>query len=169
MSAKIFAAQFDHIVDGCRRTLEAVPDESLEWRPHAKSWTLRELATHVARLPNWATSTFATDEFDVAPEGGDGPPQAPELNSKAELVAALDENAARGREAIAAASDETLASPWSLLVAGEVRFTMPKAAVLRSFVFDHLIHHRAQLGVYLRLLDVPVPPTFGPTADHPDM
>ena len=158
----------DQIVSGCRATLEAVPDDHLDWRPHEKSWTLGALATHIAMLPNWTVATLTMSEFDIAPEGGD-PPQNPELNSSAELVAALDQSAAAARETIEAASDEDFAGPWSLKVAGETRFTLPKAAVVRSFILDHLIHHRAQLGVYLRLLDVPVPQMFGPTADFPDM
>ncbi len=168
MIAQQTLMQFDHIVTGCRATLEAVPDDRLDWRPHEKSWTLGELATHVAMIPNWTVASLTMSEFDVAPEG-DGPPQNPVLTSSAELVAALDQSAAAARETIEATSDETFAGTWTLKVAGEDRFTMPKAVVVRSFVLDHLIHHRAQLGVYLRLLDVPVPQMFGPTADYPDM
>ena len=168
MSAQETLNTFDQVVAGCRAMLEAVPDDHLDWRPHEKSWTLGELATHVAMLPNWTVATLTMSEFDIDPEG-DGPPQNPELKSSAELVAALDRSATAGRETIEATPDEAFAGPWSLKVAGETRFTLPKAAVVRSFVLDHLIHHRAQLGVYLRLLDVPVPQMFGPTADFPDM
>ena len=168
MIAQQTLMQFDHIVAGCRATLEAVPDDRLDWRPHEKSWTLGELATHVAMLPNWTVATLTMSEFDVAPDG-DGPPQNPVLKSAAELVAALDESVAAARETIEATSDEVFAGTWTLKVAGEDRFSMPKTVVMRSFVLDHLIHHRAQLGVYLRLLDVPVPQMFGPTADYPDM
>lgn len=168
MIAQQMLGQFDHIVAGCRTTLEAVPDDRLDWRPHEKSWTLGELATHVAMIPNWTMPTLTMSEFDIDPEGG-GPPQNPELTSTAELVAALEGSAAAAREAIQATSDETFMSSWTMRVAGEDRFTLPKVAVMRSFILDHLIHHRAQLGVYLRLLDVPVPQTFGPTADFPDM
>ena len=159
---------FDHIVAGCRAMLEVVPEDSLGWRPHEKSWTLGELATHIAMIPNWTMPTLTLSEFDIDSEGG-GPPQNPELGSAAELVAALDQSAATARASIESTSDETFASTWTMLVGGEPRFTMPKAVVLRSFILDHLIHHRAQLGVYLRLLDVPVPQVFGPTADFPDM
>ena len=168
MSAQGTLIAFDHIVAGCRAMLEAVPDDRLDWRPHEKSWTLGELATHVATIPNWTVATLTMDEFDIAPEGG-GPPTNPELKSSAELVATLDGSAAAARETIEATSDEAFASSWTMKVGGETRFTLPKAAVMRSFILDHLIHHRAQLGVYLRLLDVPVPQTFGPTADFPDM
>ena len=91
------------------------------------------------------------------------------LTTGAEMVAALEENAAAARGAIENCTDADLASPWTMLVAGEARFTLPKAVVLRTFIMDHMIHHRAQLGVYLRMLDVPVPQLFGPTADFPDM
>ena len=125
MIAQQTLMQFDHIVTGCRATLEAVPDDRLDWRPHEKSWTLGELATHVAMLPNWTVATLTMSEFDVAPDG-DGPPQNPELKSSAELVAALDEGAAAARETIAATSDEVFAGTWTLKVAGEDRFSMPK-------------------------------------------
>ncbi len=168
MIAQQTVMQFDHIVAGCRAMLEAVPDDRLDWRPHDKSWTLGELATHVAMIPNWTTPTLTMSEFDIDPEGG-GPPQNPVLKSSAELVAALEESVAGARETIEATSDETFGSSWTMKVGGEDRFSMPKAVVMRSFILDHLIHHRAQLGVYLRLLDVPVPQMFGPTADYPDM
>ena len=93
----------------------------------------------------------------------------PAYTTSAELVEALDGSAAAARAAIEGISEEELAGPWTMLVAGEPRFTLPKSVVLRTFILDHMIHHRAQLGVYLRMLDAPVPQTFGPTADFPDM
>lgn len=168
MSATQALAQFDHIVDGSRRMLEAVPDDRLDWRPHDRSWTLGELATHLANLPNWALATLSASEFDIDPAGG-GPPPLESLGSSAELTASLDASAAAARGAIESCSEDDFAAPWTLMVAGEARFTLPKGAVVRSFIMDHMIHHRAQLGVYLRLLDVPVPQLFGPTADFPDM
>ena len=161
-------AAFDQIVAGSRSILEAVPADRMDWRPHEKSWTLGELATHLANLPNWTMATLSTSEFDISPEDG-GPPPMPALDSADELTAALDESAAAARGAIESCSIADLASPWTMLVAGEARFTLPKGVVLRTFILDHMIHHRAQLGVYLRQLDVPVPQLFGPTADFPDM
>ena len=140
----------------------------MDWRPHEKSWTLGELATHLTNLPNWAMATLGTSEFDISPTDG-GSPSMTALSTTAELVAALDAGAAAARATMEGTSDEDMAGPWTMLVAGEPRFTLPKSAVLRTFIFDHMIHHRAQLGVYLRLLDVPVPQVFGPTADFPDM
>lgn len=161
-------AAFDQIVAGSKTILEAVPEDHMDWRPHEKSWTLGELATHLANLPNWTMATLSMSEFDIDPEGG-GPPPLPALHSADELVAALDKSASAARGAIEGCSDEDLGSPWTMLVSGEPRFTLPKAVVLRTFIMDHMIHHRAQLGIYLRMLDVPVPQLFGPTADFPDM
>lgn len=168
MSVRGTLAAFNHIVAGSKTMLEAVPEDRMDWRPHEKSWTLGELATHLANLPNWTMPTLASPEFDIAPAEG-APPRMAAFTTTAELLDALDTSAAAARAALEGSSDEDLAGPWTMLVAGEPRFTLPKAAVLRSFILDHMIHHRAQLGVYLRLLDVPVPQSFGPTADFPDM
>lgn len=161
--------RFDQVIAGTRQHLESIPDDRLGWKPHEKSYSIGELGSHLANIPSWVMMTIGQDEFDVAPPGSDGPPVMGALGSAAEMVAALDENAGQARAMIEGASDEDLAGDWTLLVAGEAKFTMPKLAVLQSFVMDHMIHHRAQLTVYLRLLDVPVKQTFGPTADYPDM
>lgn len=168
MSVRGKLAAFDQIVTGSRAILEAVPEDRMDWRPHEKSWTLGELATHLANIPNWTIPTLAVAEFDVSPAEG-GPPPMAAFTSTDELLQAFDTSSAAAREAIESASEEDIAGPWTMLVAGEPRFTMPKSVVLRTFIFDHMIHHRAQVGIYLRLLDVPVPQTFGPTADFPDM
>lgn len=168
MSIRGQLAAFDQIVAGARTLLEVVPDDRLDWRPHDRSWTLGELATHISNLPNWAIATLSVSEFDISPADGGPPPMTPS-GSSAELVEALDGSAAAARAAIEGSTEEEMRSPWTMLVAGEPRFTLPKAVVLRTFIMDHLIHHRAQLGVYLRMLDVPVPQLFGPTADFQDM
>ena len=167
MSAKPILSAFDQIVAGSKAVLAVVPDDQLDWRPHDKSWTLGELATHLANLPTWTMATLSVSEFDISPADG-GPPPLAALTTSAELVDALEQSAAAARSAIEGCSDADLASPWTMLVAGEARFTLPKGTVLRTFIMDHMIHHRAQLGVYLRMLDVPVPQLFGPTADFPD-
>jgi uncharacterized damage-inducible protein DinB len=168
MSARILPA-FDQIIAGTRQHLESIPDGQLDWKPHDKSYTIGELGSHLANLPGWVMATLGQDELDVAPpDGGDGA-QQPDYGSSAAMVAALDENAAAAHAMIEAASDEDLMADWTLLKGGEALFTLPKIAVLRTFVMDHMIHHRGQLTVYLRLLDVPVKQTFGPTADFPDM
>ncbi len=168
MTKSDVAGAFDRIVAGSRTVLEAVPEGKFGWRPHRKSWTLGELATHLTNLPNWAAATLDQSEFDVQGSDG-GPPPLEPLASTSELLEALDASASRARATIEACSEEDLESPWTMLVAGEPRFTLPKRVVLRTFVLDHMIHHRAQLGVYLRLLDAPVPQLFGPTADDPRM
>lgn len=160
--------QFDFIIEKTRLHLASIPDDRLDWKPHEKSYSIGELGSHIANLPQWVMATIGMDEFDISPVDGPPPPQ-PQYGSSAQIVAALDENAGAAREMIAATSDEGLMRTWTMLVAGEEKFSLPKIAVLRTFVLDHLIHHRAQLTVYLRMLDVPVQQTFGPTADFPDM
>ncbi len=169
MSVRHTLAAFDQIVAGSRAVLQAIPTDRMTWRPHAKSWTMGELASHVANLPNWTMPTLAASEFDIAPADGSGPPPLPAYKTTDALLAALEESSSAARSAIEACSDDDLAATWTMLVGGEVRFTLPKSVVVRTFILDHMIHHRAQLGVYLRMLDIPVPQLFGPTADFPEM
>jgi len=158
--------EFDQEMANTRKMLDQVPEGRLDFKPHAKSWTLQQLATHIAQIPSWGVITMTQDSIDIAPPGE--PPYRPPLaSSPRELLEMFDKNSQDARAAIAAASDETFFKPWSLLKGGQTMMTMPKAAVLRSFVMNHLIHHRAQLGVYLRLMDVPVPGMYGPSADEP--
>ena len=160
--------EFDQELAGTRRTLERVPEEKFGWRPHEKSTTMGGLASHLANLPTWAVLSVERDSFDMAPPGGP-PPRAPEAKSRAELLETFDRNRDAARAAIAGASDEHLLKPWSLLSGGKTLLTLPRVAVLRSFVMNHTIHHRAQLGVYLRLNDIPVPSIYGPSADEGSM
>ena len=157
--------EFDHEVAGVRKTLERVPEDKLDWKPHPKSGSMGWLAGHLANLPTWAVLTVERDELDLLP-GGKPLDQPPAPADSADLVATLDRNAAAARAAIAGAGDADLLRPWSLLQNGVTLMTMPKVAVLRGFVFNHLIHHRAQIGVYLRLNDVAVPALYGPSADE---
>ncbi len=151
-----------------RQTLERVPDDKLAWRPHEKSMTLGRLAGHLAELPWWGIATMTNDTFDIAPPGAP-PQQGLAAKSRQEALDTFDKNVAAARAAIAAASDEVLMKPWSLLKGGHTLMTMPKIAVLRSFVMNHMIHHRAQLGVFLRLNNIPVPAIYGPSADEGHM
>jgi len=158
-------AEFDPEMANTRKTLERVPEDKLAWKPHVKSTSLGGLATHLGNIPSWVKNTFEQDELDIAPPGA--PPfRLEEAKSRSELLSAFDKNVANGRAALESASDEKWREPWSLLHGGNKIFTMPRTAVMRSFVMNHLIHHRAQLGVYLRLLDVPVPSIYGPSADE---
>lgn len=157
--------EFDQEIASTRATLERVPDDRLDWSPHHKSGTMRWLAGHVANIPSWATLAIAQDELDLAPGGKPLDPPPPPASS-AELVATLDRLASEARAAIAGADDEELLKPWTMLQNGQQIMTLPKLAVLRRWVLNHLIHHRAQLGVYLRLNDVAVPSIYGPSADE---
>ena len=156
--------EFDHEMANTRKTLERVPEEKFDWRPHEKSMTLGGLTTHLANLPSWVSHGINLDELDIAPGGN--PFRVEQVQSRAEALDNFDRNVAAARAAIAGASDEHLFKHWSLLSNGRTVMTLPRVAVLRSFVMNHMIHHRAQLGVYLRLNDVPVPSLYGPSADE---
>ena len=153
-------AEFDQEIATTRRLLERVPAKDAGWRPHPKSYALGDLAVHVATLPSWVAATMGLPELDLATVA----PPAPFTTGES-LLAYFDANAQAGRAALAQAADADFGVPWTLKNAGAVIFTLPRAVVLRSFVLSHMIHHRAQLGVYLRMRDVPLPPSYGPTAD----
>jgi uncharacterized damage-inducible protein DinB len=156
--------EFDEEMGNTRKVLERVPEDKFAWKPHAKSFSMGALAQHVATIPMWGTMTLEGDQFDLAgPEASKFPPP---VASQKELLALFDASAAKFRAALAAAHDAQLQAPWSLVMGSKVIFTMPRLGVLRSSVMNHLIHHRAQLGVYLRLTDVPVPGLYGPSADE---
>jgi uncharacterized damage-inducible protein DinB len=156
--------EFDHEMETTRRTLERVPEDKLSWKPHQKSMSLGGLATHLATINHWVDATMGMDAFDVA-----NAPPTQELKSRKEILAMFDQNAASARKAIAAADDAHLMKPWSLQSGGKTVFSLPRIAVLRSFILNHTIHHRGQLSVYLRLNDVPVPSIYGPSADEGQM
>jgi uncharacterized damage-inducible protein DinB len=160
-----FIAELQNEAKNSRKMLERVPAEKFSWKPHEKSMTLGRLATHVAELTNWTGVIVQHDELDFAKM--DYKPPVVETNE--ELVQLFDKNYEQGLKDLKNADDKTLMGTWTMKNGETIFFTMPKMAVLRSFVFNHIIHHRAQLGVYLRLLDVPVPQTMGPTADEPNM
>lgn len=163
--AQSLLPEFDNEMANTRKTLERVPDGKFDWKPHPKSGSMGWLAGHLANIPHWVTIAVQQDSLDLAPAGGPPtPPPAPKNNK--ELLQNFDRNVADARTAIAAASDEQLMKPWSLLKTGQTILTLPKAGVLRAFVMNHIIHHRAQLGVYLRLNDIPVPSIYGPSADE---
>ena len=157
--------EFDQEMANTRKTLERVPDDKFDWKPHEKSMAMGGLATHLANLPTWTVYTINLDSLDLAPPGGE-PFRVEERRSRREVLEAFDKNVAAARDAIAGASDEELLKPWSLLQGGVTLMTLPKIAVLRSFVMNHVIHHRGQFTVYLRLNDLPVPSIYGPSADE---
>jgi uncharacterized damage-inducible protein DinB len=153
--AQALLPEFDHEAAVTRTVLERVPEGQVGWRPHPKSMTLGELAMHLAWIPTWA---------GLAPPGE--PPFTPPIwQSLALTLAMFDEKIAKARIALVATTDLELAQLWTLKKGGAKVLTAPRGSVLRSFVLNHSVHHRAQLGVYLRMLDVPVPAMYGPTAD----
>jgi uncharacterized damage-inducible protein DinB len=162
--SEMILPEFDREMASTRRTIERVPDDKLDWQPHTKSTSMRGLATHLSNIPTWATYGVTLDSLDIAPQGN--PLRAAPVASTQEALDLFDKNVASAREAIAGASDELLSKPWSLLRDGQTLMSMPRIVVLRNFVLNHLIHHRAQLGVYLRLNDIPVPSIYGPSADE---
>jgi uncharacterized damage-inducible protein DinB len=145
-----------------RKILERVPMDNPDWKPHEKSMALGRLAVHVAELPNWVNMTLDTDELDFA-KSAYNPPNA---KSGKELASLLDKNVTEAVEALNKYDDAHYMTNWTLRNGEQIYFTLPKIAVLRSMVYNHIIHHRAQLGVYLRLLNVPLPGSYGPSADE---
>ena len=154
--------EFDHEMASTRKVLDRLPEDRFDWKPHPKSFSLGELGTHVATLPIWGTETLLRSEIDIG-----NTPRTAAIASKSAMLATFDRNVADARAALTGKTDAELAAMWSLKRNGKTVFSMPKTTVLRSFVMSHLIHHRAQLTVYLRLLDVPVPSLYGPSADEP--
>jgi uncharacterized damage-inducible protein DinB len=157
--------EFDQEMANTRKTLERVPDDKHGWKPHPKSGTMGWLANHIATMVGWTADAIEKDSFDVAPPGGT-PVAMPKTENRKQLLEVFDSSVARARAALASASDAQMMQSWSLLSGGKPIFTMPRISVVRGFVMNHVIHHRAQLGVYLRLNDIPVPSIYGPSADE---
>jgi uncharacterized damage-inducible protein DinB len=157
--------EFDQEFANTRKMLERVPDDRLAWKPHPKSMSMGGLATHIAEVPGWMGTTIVQDSFDVAPP--DGPKYVrQDLKSRKEILEMFDKNLPVARAALANSTDAQLMAPWTMLKGGQKIFSMPRIAVVRSFLLNHNVHHRAQLSVYLRLNDVPVPGMYGPSADE---
>ena len=164
--AEMLLPEFDHEMASTRRMLEIVPADAAEWRPHPKSTKLGDLAAHIARIPMWGGYTLQHPELDLGLPENAKLAQA-SFTSTPELVERFDRNVSETRAALARTSDPDMGKTFTLKSAGNVIFSMPRVAVLRGFVLSHLIHHRGQLSVYLRLRDVPLPSIYGPTADAP--
>lgn len=145
-----------------RRMLERLPEEHLAWKPHPKSMSLGGLSLHLANLLFWTITTLEQDSFDLA-----GFPRLPDPTTTGVVMKHFDENAAKVRDAFARLDDAALEAPWTLRMGERVFFTVPRREVLREHGISHMVHHRGQLSVYLRLLDVPLPGMYGPTADEP--
>jgi uncharacterized damage-inducible protein DinB len=157
--------EFDQELKSTRKCLERIPDDKFSYKPHPKSFEMGALAVHIATMLGWGVTTIQSDNFDYAPEGGQTY-VAPVAKTNAELLSIFDKGASEFRAALAAADNDTMMKPWSLLGGGKVMFTMPKAAVIRGMIMNHIVHHRGQLTVYLRMCDIPVPAVYGPSADE---
>lgn len=157
--------ELQHEAIATRKVLERVPEDKFGWKPHEKSMTLGRLASHTAEIPQWAGMTLNTDEFVFNP--GDYVPWTAE--SSKQLLETFDKQLAAAVNAMQGVSNESLMQPWKFKKGDVVIFELPRVAVLRSMILNHIVHHRGQLTVYLRLLDVPVPSVYGPSADDPGM
>jgi uncharacterized damage-inducible protein DinB len=164
--AQTLLPEFDQEMAITRTLLERVPADRADWKPHPKSTALGALALHLATIPSLGMRAVTLTEVDMNPPGG-APPAPPRFESTEALLATFDANVEKTRAAIAAASDEELGVTWSLKNAGRTIFALPRAAVLRTMMMSHIVHHRGQLSVYLRLNDVPLPSIYGPSADTP--
>ncbi|MGH9175197.1 MAG: DinB family protein [Vicinamibacterales bacterium] len=154
--------EFDREMGVTRRLLERVPDGQFAWKPHDRSMTLGRLAEHLAQLPEWATITITQNGIEMGPPAADHRPPA----TRAAVLELFDQNVAKARSTLGGRTDAELMAPWTLTAQGKEVFTMPKAMVLRSFVMNHLVHHRGQLSVYLRLHNVAIPSIYGPSGDE---
>lgn len=153
--------ELNHEIATTRKLLERIPDEKFDWKPHEKSWNMGDLSSHIVNLLSWVEVTLTADEFDI-PEN-----YTPwKAETRDELVAELDETLKKAHAAMKGFSDARLMETWTLKGGGQTFFSMPRLAVMRTFVLNHLVHHRGQLSVYLRLNDIPVPSIYGPSADE---
>ena len=144
-----------------RKMLSIVPDDKYQWKPHEKSMTIQQLATHIAELPTWVPMTLNTSELDFATT-----PYTPKgINNTKDLLELFENSLIEGRTALLNAREEQLSEPWTLRNGEQIYSTQPKQDVIRM-AFSQIIHHRAQLGVYLRLLNIPIPGSYGPSADE---
>jgi uncharacterized damage-inducible protein DinB len=160
--AGAFLAELDNEAKVTRSVLERVPADKFDWKPHEKSMTFGRLASYVAEMFGWTKETLKSDVLDFSTM--DYTPFEPKTSE--ELLAFFDDHIAKARAVLADTSDETFMTDWTMRNGEQVYFTMPKVAVMRSFVMNHIIHHRGQLSVYLRLNDIPVPSIYGPSADE---
>jgi uncharacterized damage-inducible protein DinB len=154
-------AEYDHEMGTTRKLLERIPEDKLFWKPHDRSRTLGELSTHLSGLPQWGGTILNDSSFDLA----SGPPSATAPTSRTAVLDQFDA-AVKNTRAAMEKSDAEYAARWSLKRGGQEMFSMPRVAAFRSFILNHMIHHRGQLSVYLRLTNVPVPAIYGPSADE---
>jgi uncharacterized damage-inducible protein DinB len=167
LSASILP-EFDMEMAKTRTTLERVPVEKFDWKPHEKSFSFMEMVNHLGRLPEWGVAILTTDSMDVDPEKGEYVPPPPAETAE-EVLAMFDRSVAEFRSTLEGTADADLMKPWTLKHGEQEIFTMPRIAVIRGMILNHMIHHRGQLTIYLRLNDLPVPALYGPSADEEEM
>jgi uncharacterized damage-inducible protein DinB len=160
--AETLLLDFEPEIANTRRVLERIPENNAQWKPHDKSMPIGRLALHVARLPDFGTRILTTEEMDIDRE------KFPDIRfeSTAHLLTELDAKAAEARSHLLSSSDEDLRKHWKLIFKGKAVIDVPRMALYRTMFLNHLVHHRGQLTVYLRLLDVKVPGLYGPSADE---
>ena len=163
--AESILPEFDHETATTRALLERVPEGKADWQPHAKSMSLGHLAMHIANIPHWSPVALERTWFDTNPVDGERA-TTPPFQSASHLLQFYDEGVASARALLAGKTDGEFMMQWTLKSGGKTIFSMPRVAVFRSFILNHAVHHRGQLSVYLRLLDVPLPNIYGPTADY---
>jgi uncharacterized damage-inducible protein DinB len=156
-----FLPDFDHEMAVTRRVLERVPDALLAWKPHEKSFALGGLAAHIAQIPHWGEAILDRDSYDVAQ-----PSRPPAASTQIAVLEAFDRHVTAVRRRLLERSEAELLAPWTLKRGAQTLMLMPRIVALRSFLIHHIIHHRGQLTVYLRLQNVPLPPLYGSTADE---
>jgi uncharacterized damage-inducible protein DinB len=154
-------AEFEHETETARKHLERLPNGQFEWRPHTKSFTVGQLASHMVDCIRWVEPIFGADELDMDPRAY----KPFRATSVPALLETFDDEVAKAKQVMASTADTSATQPWRLLMHGKVRFEKPREAVFRDMTLSHLVHHRGQFSVYLRLLEVPVPGSYGPTAD----
>jgi uncharacterized damage-inducible protein DinB len=157
-----FIVEFDHEMAATRRVLERAPDAAFGWAPHERSFSLGGLASHLAQLPHWGRQILDAESYDLAGATGRSEPRA----TVGEVLEMFDRHVGEVRRALTTGSDAELAATWTLKRGSHIVLSMPRIAALRRFLLHHVIHHRGQMTVYLRLLGVAVPPLYGPTADE---
>lgn len=163
--AESMLPEFDREMESTRKMLDRLPDASFDFVPHPKSYPLGRLAGHLVGILDWMVTVLEEGEFDIDPPEGE-PSEPPEPATRQEALELFDESVARARRALVGTSDEEMFAAWRLESGGRTLVEMPRVAALRSTILNHMIHHRGQLGVYLRLLDVPLPAIYGPSADE---
>lgn len=157
-----FVNELRHEAANTRKILERIPEDQWNWKPHDKSSTLGKLACHIAELPRWADQIVSKPEFDIVKDHFD----RVSVTSKSELIATFDAIIKQTTAILENTKDEEFSSGWTFKRGGVTAFELPRTLAIRNMVLNHIVHHRGQLSVYLRLLNVPVPGMYGPSADE---